>query len=720
MIWLASFPRSGNTFFRNILFEVYGLESSTFHDDPDYFLDENYQSFPVVKTHMLPSELKPMSADIPAAYIIRDGRDTMCSIAHHRSDIVAPGSDWLENLKAAIIAEKGSFFGGWSQNVNHWIDRADIVIRYEDLLTDPIGQAERLRGLIDLPQADPEKLPSFTDLKFGIPKYGSGRDRPISEDDKKALAEKNFRKGKAGSWIEEMPADLHDLFWSMHGETMESLGYNHDGSLTRPDDDLDYRVINKLGLEPTGKPDRKMRILMEADKVILPDNDGVKRYQLDLLKGLIKVVESPLSRWEVDLYIKNQIYPLLEYKEQILNPFKTSDLKSGSNGHRKPKRSLIERFEHAIVSLVPDNFAAWLHKKNIRIFHQTYIFLKKILLGSINLVIRAINFTLGRLNIIYSSLRQLFIVPRSEKEFRNYDLIHLPLKQHYFPFRKTKAPLLTTVHDLTHRYFPQYHTSINISNAEKGLRFINGSGSDVLAVSRSTLNDTIKELEIDKEKIHLVYEAADKQKFHFEVNRDDTARVKEKYGIPADTAYFLCLSTLEPRKNIANTIKAFTALVTEHPDYPLALVIAGKKGWLAQQSMLQDQIYNERIVYTGFIDDNDLSSIYSEALALCYLSFYEGFGLPALEAMCCGTPVLYGNNSSLPEVVGQGGLAVDPHNIGEIKQKMLLLLEDKTLLNELKMHALRQSLNFSWRKSLKGTLQVYEKVINFGNISIND
>ena len=718
MIWLASFPRSGNTFFRNILFEVYGLESSTFHDDADYYLDDKYDSFPVVKTHMLPSQLIPVSSDLPAVYIIRDGRDALCSIAHHRKDIVAPGSDYYENLKAAIIAEKGTFFGGWSENVNRWLERADMVIRYEDLLSDPIGQAERLRKITNIPQPNPDKLPSFQDLKFGIPKYGSGRDRPITEEEKKALAEKNFRKGKAGGWKEEMPPDMQDLFWSMHGETMESLGYTYEGNIVRPDEDLDYLIIDKLGLQAAPEPKEKFKVLMEADKVVLPDNDGVKRYQVDLLKGLSKVISNPRARWEIDLYIKGKIYPLQEFKQHIFNPFSNSDLKSAKSGdHRRPKKSLIERFEHTMVMMVPDRFAAWLHKNNIRIFHQTYIFFKKLMLGMVNIIFKVFQFVFGQLNILYSGFRQLFVVPQSEKEFRTYDLIHLPLKQHYFPFRKTKVPLLTTMHDITHRYFPQYHTPINIANAEKGLKFIQRSASDVLAVSQSTLNDTLKEINIPPEKVHLVYEAADKHKFHFEVNRDDTARVKEKYGIPAETKYFLCLSTLEPRKNIANTIKAFTTLITENPEYPLALVIAGKKGWFAQQSLLQDQIFNERIVYTGFIDDDDLSAVYSEALALCYLSFYEGFGLPALEAMSCGTPVLYGNNSSLPEVVGKGGIPADPYNIEEITDKMKLLIDDKEMLAHLRQEALKQSLNFSWRKTMLDTLQVYEKVINFGHHS---
>ena len=716
MIWLTSFPRSGNTFFRNILYEVYGLESGTFHKDPAYLLDEHYERYPVVKTHLLPDELEPSGREIPGVYIIRDGRDALCSIAHHRKDIIAPGSDYLENLQAAIHAEKGSFFGGWSVNVKKWTERASILIRYEDLLTDPIGQAERLRGIIELPEPDRAKLPSFSDMKFGLPKYGSGRDRPISEEEKQELARKNFRKGRAGSWKEEMPGDLHELFWSLHGETMESLGYRYDGSLTMPDTDLDYRVIEKLGLAREMPPQEKYRILMEADKVVLPDNDGVKRYQVDLLKMLSQVTENPNSRWEVDLFIKNTIYPLSTFRDRIFNPFSNADLKRKAE-KQQARRPLTDRIERALITLVPASFAAWLHRNNIRVFHNIYLFLKRMILGSLHLAYMAFRFVIGRLILLYSNIRQLFVVTKAEKEFRSYDLIHLPLKQHYYPFRKTKTPLLTTIHDFTHRYFPQYHTPVNISNAEKGLRFIRNSGSHVIAVSGSTYNDSLRELKIGRERIHLVHEAADKEKFHFLVNRDDTARVREKYGIPGNTSYFLCLSTLEPRKNIANTIRAFTGLVNSHPDYPLALVIAGKKGWLAQQALGQDMIYNERVVYTGFIDDEDLSAIYSEALALCYLSFYEGFGLPALEAMCCGTPVLYANNSSLPEVVGKGGIGLDPHDVEGIGNAMKQLFEDTKMQEGLRAEALKQSLRFSSRKTLTDTLQVYRKVINFGRDS---
>ncbi len=112
MIWLASFPRSGNTFFRIVLHEVYSIPSSSYHLEPDKPLDPDYYTYPVVKTHLLPDQLKPRDPNIPSIYLVRDGRDALVSIAHQRSDLVAPGSDFLTNLHMAMIASDGSYFGG--------------------------------------------------------------------------------------------------------------------------------------------------------------------------------------------------------------------------------------------------------------------------------------------------------------------------------------------------------------------------------------------------------------------------------------------------------------------------------------------------------------------------------------------------------------------------------------------------------------------------------
>ncbi len=166
MIWLASFPRSGNTFFRIILHQVYGIESGHLH--PPENREEGWERFleyQVVKTHMQPKNLDVGDLDAPGVYIVRDGRDTVVSMAHHRRDIIVPGSNYLQNMDEAIRAEDGTFFGGWSRNVEGWLRRAQVVIRFEELIRDPIGNVEKLRGILEMPEPDLERLPTFEDLQ---------------------------------------------------------------------------------------------------------------------------------------------------------------------------------------------------------------------------------------------------------------------------------------------------------------------------------------------------------------------------------------------------------------------------------------------------------------------------------------------------------------------------------------------------------------------------
>ena len=218
MIWLASFPRSGNTFFRIVLREVYGISSG--HLRPPEMRQGDWEKdleFPVVKTHLEPHDLYPDDPTIPAVYIVRDGCDAMVSISHHRRDIVVPGSDYLRNMDEAIRAENGSFFGGWSRNVEAWLKRARIVIRFEELIENPIGNVEKLRDILDMPEPKASNLPTFEDLKSRPMPYGRRADGEWRQ--------KFFRRGKVGAWRDEMPEAMQQLFWELHGETMEQLGY---------------------------------------------------------------------------------------------------------------------------------------------------------------------------------------------------------------------------------------------------------------------------------------------------------------------------------------------------------------------------------------------------------------------------------------------------------------------------------------------------------------
>lgn len=225
MILLASFPRSGNTFLRNVLFDVYGIASSEFHMETDKKVLKNFSSFPVVKTHLLPHQLPKSLQSKKSVYIIRDGRDALVSIAHHRKDIIAPGSNYYKNLAEAILARGGSFFGGWSVNVEKWTEKADIVIRFEDLIKDPLGQIERLREIMELPDPNLAKLPTFQSLKKGTPHYGSEGKNIKNTLQRKERADKFFRRGITGSYKDEMPKLIQLLFWLKNKKQMKANNY---------------------------------------------------------------------------------------------------------------------------------------------------------------------------------------------------------------------------------------------------------------------------------------------------------------------------------------------------------------------------------------------------------------------------------------------------------------------------------------------------------------
>jgi len=223
MIWLASFPRSGNTFFRNILFEVYGISSSHYHLGKNKKLDPDFDLFPIVKTHLLPNQLPKEYQSVKSIYLIRDGRDASVSLAHHRKDIKKINKKYLLHLFEVILGIGNSFSGGWSKHVNVWANSASIIIKYEDLINDPISQMERLRGIINLPEPQIKKLPTFKSQKKGLSKYGSGNTK--NEFEKKNRANKFYRRGIVGSYKDEMPKFLQILFWLKHRKQMKIYQY---------------------------------------------------------------------------------------------------------------------------------------------------------------------------------------------------------------------------------------------------------------------------------------------------------------------------------------------------------------------------------------------------------------------------------------------------------------------------------------------------------------
>jgi len=189
------------------------------------------------------------------------------------------------------------------------------------------------------------------------------------------------------------------------------------------------------------------------------------------------------------------------------------------------------------------------------------------------------------------------------------------------------------------------------------------------------------------------------------------AATRARYGIP-EGEYFLSLAAPQPRKNLAHLIRCFFRLLDEHHLPDTYLVLAGSKdlGWMydeiftAAESSLK---HRSRVIFTGYVADEDLAALYSGAVALVYPSLYEGFGLPALEAMACGTAVITSNTTALPEVVGNAGLVVDPTDADELCEAMLTVVEDDEVRQELGRRGLKRAAEFSWERCAEETARVY-------------
>lgn len=223
-VWLASFPRSGNTYFRNILFHVYGINS---YEDEKY-LDGNCTEPVFIKTHELPFRLQHYNRKTDKViYLVRDGRDSICSLAFKRKNIIAPESDLDLNFKEAILAEQGSFFGGWSKNILFWQPENPLLIRFEELTQNPQKVFEnQIEPALNISGGQWHLLPTFDQQKKGNSQFGY-----FGLDPDKKLTYQFFRKGKANSWQEDLKPEHQQLFLTHHGSYLNAFGYTLSGEL---------------------------------------------------------------------------------------------------------------------------------------------------------------------------------------------------------------------------------------------------------------------------------------------------------------------------------------------------------------------------------------------------------------------------------------------------------------------------------------------------------
>ena len=269
------------------------------------------------------------------------------------------------------------------------------------------------------------------------------------------------------------------------------------------------------------------------------------------------------------------------------------------------------------------------------------------------------------------------------------------------------APTVLTVHDLIFRRFPAHHKPLNRWYLNLTLPLYCRRANHIIAVSECTRRDLIAAYHLPPQKITVIDEAAAPR---FRLQPPDTvAAVRARYRLP--DRYLIFVSTIEPRKNLARLLAAFETLRAE--GLTDSLVIVGRRGWLYDDffARLERSPARDAVIFPGYVPDADLPPLYAGAQACVFPSLYEGFGLPVLEAMACGTPVVTSSTSSLPEVGGDAALYFDPADVEQITETTRRLLRDPALREEMRARGLEQAARFSWARAAKETQAVYDAVL---------
>lgn len=322
---------------------------------------------------------------------------------------------------------------------------------------------------------------------------------------------------------------------------------------------------------------------------------------------------------------------------------------------------------------------------------------------------------------------RLSIVPIPRKQrilWTNFSLPpHLKTKQidlyhgvcnFELPIRKV-CPYVVTIHDLIPLFFPKLVPKKHLILFRVLMGWVVRIADKIITDSNSSKKDILDRFEIPEEKIQVIY-LAHHAAYHPISDRNKIKSILEKYHL--NGKYLLFTGVLEPKKNLLRLIEAFHLLKTQiNPDKDLKLVLVGGKGWgyvktgenlsrLIEKRQLKGEVF-----FTGYVSEEDLPYLYNGAELFVFPSLYEGFGLPVLEAMACGTPVVTSKVSSLPEIVGEAGKLVDPYDPWNIAEGISEVLTNQTLRQSMIEKGLQRASLFSWQQTAAETLAVYRSVL---------
>jgi glycosyltransferase involved in cell wall biosynthesis len=267
---------------------------------------------------------------------------------------------------------------------------------------------------------------------------------------------------------------------------------------------------------------------------------------------------------------------------------------------------------------------------------------------------------------------------------------------------------VVTIHDCIHLWFPQYLPSRAAYAYAKTAMWSAAKRSDrILTVSESSKRDILHFFNVSPEKIVVIYNAID-ERFGVPPNEEDMARMRVRYQL--DHGFVLYAGNIKPHKNLVRLIEAFDGVRKEGFDEVKLLIIGDEISKLpALRHAVHRHKLHKHVRFLGFVPDETLAILYRLAEVFVFPSLYEGFGLPPLEAMASGTPVVTSNLSSLPEVVGDAAILVDPYDADSIKDGITRVLRDRLLREQLRQRGLARARDFSWERSVARTREIYQE-----------
>jgi glycosyltransferase involved in cell wall biosynthesis len=295
------------------------------------------------------------------------------------------------------------------------------------------------------------------------------------------------------------------------------------------------------------------------------------------------------------------------------------------------------------------------------------------------------------------------------------DVLHVQFTSPPFP----PCPVVVSIHDLSFEHLPETFNRRSRAQLRLTVRRSARNARRVLALSEHARQDIISTYKISPKRVTAI-PIGTAPHFRPVTDEKELQLVRHTYGIAGN--YILSVGSIQPRKNLGRLAQAYARLRNRLPEKELPqLVIVGKRAWLYRETLreIEQLRTGDCVIITGYVPERDLPALYSGATCFVYPSYFEGFGLPPLEAMKCGAPVITGDRTSLPEVVGDAGVLVDPFDVDAIASAIHSVVTDSKLRSELKSRSLNRARMFDWRETAKRTLEVYrEAADNAGPVAL--